>query len=190
MSGVTKAKINLKEGTIELEGSEAFVTKYIEEFKEKLENLKSPDTSATTTQSIDTGKVGVKRRKKGSGTIQNIAPIPLDLMGKNGKPSLKDFYKEKKPKTFMEKVAFFTYYLDKYMDIKEVQTGHIVSCCREVGTRIPINIPQTFYNIQQFHGWVKVDKGGEVASITTSGINLVEHDLPREKNATRNKTAT
>lgn len=189
MSGVTKAKINLKEGTIEFEGSEAFVIKYIEEFKEKLENLEYQDTSATTTQSIDAGKVGVKRRK-GSGTIQNIPPIPLDLMGKNGKPSLKDFYKEKNPKTFMEKVAVFVYYLDRHMDIKEAQTGHIVSCCREVGTRIPINIPKTFYNIRQLHGWVKVDKGGEVASITTSGINLVEHDLPREKDATRNRTAT
>jgi hypothetical protein len=43
MSALKKAKINLKEGTIELKGSEDFVSKQLESFQKQIQTIKLPD---------------------------------------------------------------------------------------------------------------------------------------------------
>lgn len=190
MSVVTKAKINLKEGTIELEGSEAFVSKYLDAFKKDIQS--SGLTATTSTQVAVTAPAGEakQKRRRGAGPVQRISPIPLNLKAKgNEKPALKDLFKSKNPKTNMEKITVFAYYLDKYLGIGEMQAGHAVSCYNEVGARIP-SIPDTFRNAERLKGYVEVKENPIRCSITTTGINLVEHDLPRKENATADKTAT
>ena len=188
MSMVTKAKINLKEGTIELEGSEAFVTKYLETFRKEMKEFKPEMEQDRGAESGTTG--GRKRRKKGAVTPRLVAAIALDLTEKGEKPALRNFYKQKAPKTDMERVTVFAYYLKKYLNIDKIEAGHVVSCCKEVHSRIPADIPQAFYNAQQHHAWVKVEESGKFASITIQGDNLVENDLPRKKDVRANKTAT
>jgi len=189
LSMVTKAKINLKEGTIELEGSEAFVSKYLEEFRKQIQDIKFSGT-VTQTEKVKTHEVKEKPKKKVGKTPQTVAPIPLDLKKKNDKPSLRDFFKEKNPKNHMENLTVFAYYLKKYLSINEMQMGHVVSCCKEVECKVPTNIPVMFGNIQHRKGWVDILTGGESAQITTQGENFVEFDLPRKENATADKTAT
>lgn len=189
MSALTKAKINLKEGIIELEGSENFVTKYIEIFRK---DMKQPANQAkdTATKEKNPENESKKRKKRTVKTHKAVAPIPLDLVEKSDRPALKKFYREKSPKTHMERITVFSYYLGKHLGINEMKTGHVVACCNEVKCRIPSDIPQMFYNIQHIKGWIQVGQGGQVVTISTSGINLVEHDLPRKKNVATNKTPT
>jgi hypothetical protein len=129
------------------------------------------------------------RKKKSAKFVQSVEPVVVDLKG-DGKPSLKEFFKEKKPKTSMEQLTVFAYYLSKFLNIKEMQLGHVVTCCQEVKTKIPANIRQQFKNTQHRYGWLDAGKRAEFASITTLGINLVEHDLPRKEDAESDKAAT
>lgn len=138
---------------------------------------------------LETETEGKKIQKKKSGKfVQSVEPAVVDLKG-DGNPSMKKFFDEKKPKTSMEQLTVFAYYLSKFLNIKEMQLGHVVTCCQEVKTKIPANIRQQFKNIQHRHGWLDVGKRAQSASITTLGINLVEHDLPRKEDAESDKTA-
>jgi hypothetical protein len=186
---VTKAKINLKEGIIELEGSEAFVSKYLEEFRKQIQEVKSPVT-VTQMEKVQTHEVKEKPKKKVGKTPQTVAPLSLDLKAKDDKPALRDFFKKKNPKNHMENLTVFAFYLKKYLNINEMQMGHVVSCCKEVGCKVPTNIPEMFKNIQHRKGWVDVLTGGESAQIITQGENFVEFDLPRKEDASADKTAT
>jgi hypothetical protein len=192
LSAVTKAKINLKEGTIELEGSEAFVTTQIQTFTKEMKGLRfRPETVDDEHEKDETDMgAGRRRRKKGIKTPRIVAALPLDLKEKGDKPGLKDFYKLKAPTSDMERVTVFAYYLKKYLSVDKIEAGHVVSCCKEVHCRIPVDIGQAFYNAQQLHAWLKVEKNGKFASIAIPGDNLVQNDLPRKKDVTRSKTTT
>ena len=184
MSVVTKAKINLKEGTIELEGSEAFVSKYIDAFRQSVKGFDVSKRGAKDTKEPDGSK------KKARKAPQTIAPIPIDLKESNGKPSLRTFYKEKSPLTFEEKLTVFAYYLKTHKGIDAMEAGHVVACCKEVKTKTPSNITQMFKNIKYRQGWVDFGKKDGSVTITTTGENLVEFDLPREKHAPSDKATT
>jgi len=188
MSVVTKAKIDLKQGIIELEGSEAFVTKYLDSFKQEMISFKFPENEPDMKKGKEK-KIQIEKKKTGK-TPQTVAPIPLDLKAKDSNPSLRDFFKEKDPKSYMENLTVFAYYLKKYLNINEMLMGHVVSCCNEVKHKIPTNIPNMFYNIQHRKAYVDVGTGGESVTITTQGENFVEYDLPRKEDATKDKTAT
>jgi hypothetical protein len=189
----TKAKINLKEGTIELEGSEAFVSKYLNEFKNEVYKAKVVPMSPTKPESAikEGDKRDYTKPKRRTGKIsQTVVPIPLDLKGKGDKPSLREFYKQKKPKLLSESVTVFAYYLKKHLNTEKMEAGHVVSCCKEVKIRVPKNIPQMFYDVNREKGWLNVGKGNKFAEINTAGENFVEYDLPRKKDAAKDKKTT
>jgi hypothetical protein len=181
-------KINLKEGTIELEGSEAFVTNYLEIFRKEMQELRLP-----TTAKVSEPKKKVKEekpRRVSRKAPTTIIPIPLDLKEKDDKPSLRKFFKEKAPKSYAEKVTVFAYYLKKYLKINRMEAGHVVSCCKEVQSKAPTEISQLFYDVQRHQGWLNISNGRNFAEINLSGENFVEYDLPRKENAKQSKATT
>jgi hypothetical protein len=117
LSTITKAKINLKEGIIELEGSEIFVTKQLEIFSQKIQNLNvsklsKPDNgNEPDSDNLQSALSDDKKRRRKNATPRIVQPIALDLKQTEKRPSLKDFYKLKNPKTDMERTAVFAYYL-------------------------------------------------------------------------------
>jgi hypothetical protein len=187
----TKAKINLKEGTIELEGSEAFVSRHLEAFEKQIKTFTPSQPSEEDTKKGSEEKSSEKpSRKRTSRIPQTVAPIPLDLKAKDGKPALRDFFKEKNPTNQQENLTVYAYYLKKHLKINDMQVGHVVSCAKEVKRPVPTNIPSVFNNIQHRKGWLNVGSGGESAQIAIPGENYVEYDLPRKKDAAKNKATT
>jgi hypothetical protein len=187
----TKAKINLKEGTIELEGSEAFVSKHLETFEKQIKTFTPVQPPEEDTKE-GAGKETSEKpsRKRASRTPQIVAPLPLDLKAKDGKPGLREFFKEKSPQSQQENLTVYAYYLKKQLKINDMQVGHVVSCAKEVKRPVPTNIPSLFNNIQHRKGWLDIGSGGGSAQITIPGENYVEYDLPRKKDASKNKAAT
>lgn len=191
MSVTTKAKINLKEGAIELEGSETFVSKQLEAFQKQMQTVKLPNPQEDIKKENDIGKSEKLLSKKKVVKISPcITPIPLELKAKDGKPALRDFFNEKKPKSQQEDLTVFAYYLKHHLNINDMLSGHVASCCKEVGRKVPKSMNSTFKSIQHYKEWLDVGVGAESAQITTTGENFVEYELPREKDASTNKTTT
>lgn len=181
MSAVTKVKMNLKDGTIELEGSEAFVTKYLEIFRKEMKELRLPTISKAKKPKERAKEEKPRRVSRKAPT--RIIPIPLDLKEKDGKPALRKFFKEKAPQSYAEKVTVIAYYLKKYLKINRMEAGHVVSCCKEEKSKVPTKISQLFYDVHRHQGWLDISNGRKFAEINLSGENFIEYDLPRKKNA-------
>lgn len=185
----TKAKINLKEGIIELEGSESFVTKELEIYQKQINEMnKSATITSNAETSTEEGKPeGDKTtlKKKTVKSAQAVIPIPLDLKAKDNKPSLRDFYKQKNPATQSESVVVFAYYLKEYLKTDKMEAGHVSSCAKEVGIKVPTNITQMFYDVHRNNGWFNLSEGRKFAEINTAGENFVIHDLPRKEDASK-----
>jgi hypothetical protein len=187
----TKAKINLKEGIIELEGSENFVIKQLDIFKDLIQNQKSPplakapESSINQSESTDDQNSEEKKHRRKNASPKIVQPIALDLKKTDNRPSLQEFYSTKNPKTAMEKATVFAYYLKKYLNTPKIEAGHVVSCCRAVSTKVPNDIGMTFYNAQKLYAWLQLDTSGK-AEISIQGENMVEA-LPRNKDVNKNK---
>lgn len=183
MNEQTKAKINVKDGFIELEGSEEFVQKNLDEFK-RLINLKSEallQNKRTISSEGVEKSLSKKKNHRGVKKGVNILPIPLDF--KSNSKNLKDFFKDKFPngsQNNQEITTLFIYYLNKILSIQEAVPGHVVSCYNEMGIKKPLNIPQLFRDISSLKGWIESSKTPGSVKITISGENLIQHDLPRE----------
>lgn len=192
-----KFKINVKEGSVELEGNEQFVNKHLEKFEEifkfaiqeavkfnlegdiprlndKTEIGLSPQIVSGNT--VPTGRSGQARRH-----IQKspnlIVPLPVDLKSNDEKIGLREFYKEKKPSNHYEKVVVFVYYLMKYNLRKEVKFGEILSSYEEVNEKKP-SIVDIVKNSIRYKGWLEPGPEKFSTRLTISGENFVKFDLP------------
>jgi hypothetical protein len=115
-------------------------------------------------------------RNAGLGIVKELNLRP------EGKPSLKDFFASKKPKTQMEQMAVFAFYLKKIAEEAEVGYNHLFTCFDETSTRKPEDLAQTARNTASKKGWIDTSKPDDV-KITTRGENLVDHELPRDQSA-------
>lgn len=180
MPEITKARIDLREGIIELEGSEDFVQKNLDKYDYLIVN-RSVESDHSHKSLPDTKKPNIKKAQKSSRKPVSLVPIPVDLEGDEKKPALRDFYAEKLPNTNEEKITVFIYYLEKHLGISDVEQGHIISCYKQVNERIPKNIYQLLKNIKHNKGWISWGEKPSTARINIQGENLIEHDLPRTK---------
>ena len=194
-----KFKINVKEGSVELEGNEQFVNKHLEKFegifkiaiqdalKFKIErNLGEVNSQAslslpshTIPSDSESNKKFTHVHKHLSKSSVIITPLPVDLKASDNKIGLREFYKEKQPSNHYEKVAVFVYYLLKFNRLEEIKFGEILTSYEEVNDKKP-SIVDIVKNSIRYKGWLESGKEKFTARMTISGENFVKFDLPHK----------
>ena len=172
----TRIKVNMNEGTVELEGTESFVEKHWEEIK----SFMNEPTKLNSVTNVKRGKLS-KKKSSSSGKDhkpRSFTPIPINLKGGKNAPSLKKFFETKKPIGNQNIITVFAYYLNKYCNIPDMEIGHAISCYNEIGLRKPTNTYAVGNNVRTRKGYL--DNGDTPYSfkITIQGANFIEYDLP------------
>lgn len=183
---MARVKIDITNGTLEVEGEEKFVERVYTDFKDKL--VKDfGEFKGDTVEIVAKRKPGKKpgetpaKKKKATKRKESYNIVSdLDLYGKGGKKSLKDFYSEKAPKTNMERNTVFVYYLQKELNLTGITVEHVYTCYKHVSTSVPRALVQSLLDTSSRNGWLNTKSTNDI-SITTQGENLIEQELPRKK---------
>ena len=173
---MTTIKIDLQNGTLDVEGEESFVKEIYNDFKEKIVERQGGQkndsaTAATTEKNEERIKTSRKPIK------QDTYKATDDINTKN----LKEFYAEKSPGTKYESNTVFVYFLEKKQNIQKITIDHLYTCYKLVGVKVPKALRQSLVDTA-FHKKYISTKDLNAIKVAIVGENLVDHDLPRAKN--------
>jgi hypothetical protein len=197
-----KFKIDVKQGVVELEGSETFVDKHLDKFEEIFTSAIKQTMTQGVIHSITDDVVSALQQnsepksnvsklelakannnnnnKHATKQSPNLPPIPVDLKANVKKVGLREFYTEKNPSNHYENTVVFVYYLTKINKQTEVKYGEILSCYEEVGEKKP-SITDIIKNTIRYKGWLEPGSSKFITRLTISGENFVKFDLPQQK---------
>lgn len=194
MSIVTKAKINLKEGLIELEGSEEFVGNYLDDFKDLLlEGKYTPPQQEAEEEEPEippennqpnkpkANKSTTKRKTTSSKrTAPKVEVERFDIHGKGDIPSLKAFMDEKKPGTKNGNIiVVIGYYLTEILGEKFFTLGQIEYAYKMLSLKRPGHLRQIMINEKNERDLYEPDAEDKSKwNLTRSGELFVSDQLP------------
>lgn len=184
----TKAKIDLVNNVVELEGSEQFVTKYLDEFRQLLRDRPiayAPNEHSPPSQS---GKKKTKKEKtipaKKTKGPKKVEIEEFDIEGDTASsiPSLREFYKEKKPGTSNHKrIVVFAYYINHILKKQEFSEGQIEYAYKALGiSGRPSYLHQAMIDLKNKKAWLENGSGSDKWAIKRLGELFVEERLPGE----------
>ena len=102
----------------------------------------------------------------------------LDLVGGGKKESLSAMLERLKPKSNFERNLIFVHYLSEVCGIERVTHDHVYTCYHmTLGLKIPAQLRQSLWDMSSRHGWLDTASLEDI-SVTTDGINYLEHDMP------------
>ena len=196
-----KFKIDVKQGTVELEGSENFVDKHLDKFEEIFTSAIKQTVTQGIIHSITDHNVSAlqeqnsekkpeisklelvkanNNNKHATKQSPSLPPIPVDLKANENKVGLREFYAEKSPSNHYEKTVVFVYYITRINKQTEVKYGEILSCYEEVNEKKP-SITDIIKNSIRYKGWLAQGSDKFTTRLTISGENFVKFDLPQQK---------
>lgn len=185
----TKVKINIGDNSFEIEGSEEFVAKHLEEFKEFLTrgtpNTPPRVTSKTKTKpkqttTSDEDKEEAKSTSRSKSRAKKVTAERFDIHGGNGKPSLEDFLEEKKPGTANgPRIAVIGYYITEILGQDTFSEGQVEYAYKMLGVKRPNHLHQIMINNKNEKDYYESIEGNESSwQLTRSGEIFVADNLP------------
>lgn len=188
---ITRVKMNLSEGSIELEGTEAFVTRYLDEFKVLIGDgrVKPADSEktvtkraiaskqTTTSKRIENPDKTERKPKKGA---PKVTAERFDVHGGNDVPSLKDFFEEKKPgRANGDQIAVIGYYITELLGNKTFSEGQIEYAYKMLKLNRPGHLHQVMINNKNEKDYYEqTDENAANWSLTRTGEIYVNDQLP------------
>jgi hypothetical protein len=202
----TKLRIDLSQGVLEVEGSEHFVKAIYSDFKSHfIAHTEATPKDEKPSELKPTPKPKTPRPAK-SISKPEPAPIPqlpevvpppeekppppytytyienLSLEGGENRPALVEFMDAKMPITNEERNLVFLYYLQYILDYQPINLDAVYTCYKATNIRVPHNIETSLRMTADYQGWIKASTNGQM-SVTHSGKNYVEKQLPQRKKA-------
>lgn len=188
---MTKLKIDLKNGLVEVEGDDALVKEVYDDYKDVLTQLLvRPPVSLGTPATLVQGNEPAAKQKKGRAAEKRPASsskskeshgIVKDLdLRPEGKVSFRDFADEKAPASDAQMNLVAVYYLGNVLQLKGITPDHVHTCYKAIQRRVPTALTQGLRNTASRYGWLDTSDTTDV-KITTAGENFVEHDMPTKK---------
>lgn len=175
----TKLRIDISQGTLEVEGSEEFVREIYGDFKDKLytlaqaaqNNIKKAEKSKTPSPP------SAKRRPRITKETHTIVK-EIDLAAKDDRPSLKDYFATYKVANNFERNLVFVYYLQTIAKVSPITSDHIFTCYKHVQAKVPVALSQSLWDVSSKKGWIDTSSLGNI-KLTTQGTNYIEYDMTK-----------
>lgn len=133
--------------------------------------------TAKSEQSFTSVKKPVKSKpaKKSKIIIKQVKELNLHPQEKK---SAQDFVAEKQPTNTKQKCVVALYYLLNILELEKVGIDHIYTFFKGVNWPAPANFANTLHQAGT-EGWLDT-KDSTDYKITSSGDNIVEHNLPKK----------
>lgn len=180
----TRIKITVGNATIEVEGSQDYIEKKLKEpesFEGLVKKVGGTVPAIPTEVKAKGQEVKTTKQKRVTKVGESYKPVPdLNLSGTDTMPSLKNYYKDKNPVSAQECNAVFIYYLKKILELEKVGVGHVYTCYKAVGARVPGRLYQSLIDTQNRKAWIITGDIKDIG-ISTVGEGFVEQELPKSK---------
>ena len=181
----TKAKINLREQIIELEGSEEFVQKYLDQFSALLKLNQRTDV-APLDRAVDKPKPTADsaatkpNAQKGKPKAKSISMEKFDIHGGADCPSLEDFFKEKNPgESAGDRIAVIGYYITVHKKQPCFSEGNVEYAYRMLQLKgRPTHLRQVIINNKNQRDLFEQHEDGVNWKLARSGEIFVDEKLP------------
>ncbi len=188
----SKLHIDIVNGIIQVEGSEDFVLKLYQDFKDTLPQLSlasnvnniiadepiNPEEPKEIPAKVPSSSQKKTKNSSRKSTTPKLSLIKeLDLSGNEKQPSLKDFYSEYRLRNNDERNLLFVYYLKIKREIEGVTTDHVYTCYDELRLRIPANLHNALA-VTAHRGWLDTSSLEDI-QLTTKGKNYFDLDLEK-----------
>ena len=134
---------------------------------------------------VDNWKLGdtAKGNSKSNNKANNISKNSYSIVGSLNlypldKESLKSFIGQFNVSNGFQYNLLFVYYLQKVIDVTNINANFIYTCYKDIGAKIPNNLYQNLVDTKNKKGWIDTSDMNNI-TVTISGENCVEQDLKK-----------
>jgi hypothetical protein len=194
--GVAKLLINLRDGILDVQGSEDFVRSIYQDFKEQVAKsaiaVRAPVAalSAAVQEMPESGEQSPRRRKVARASTQNdkskateYKPSFNPQLNLNG---LEEWYGRFEPANYSEKILLFAIFLRDHLNARPCNADDIFTCFQTLRslTKTPEAFVQAFRDAQSRTHFIEY-LSPENIEVTIAGENHFNHKLKRKEGASK-----